>query len=71
MGADVGWLFKQGMYIFFGPMRMFEGQKVNARSSAYDPCYIVHPPRTAEALQDYILLCCQEKRGGLRDKPGK
>ena len=22
-------------------------------------------------LQEYILLCCQEDRGGLRDKPGK
>jgi len=22
-------------------------------------------------LQKYILLCCQEKDGGLRDKPGK
>lgn len=24
-----------------------------------------------EALQEYILLCCQDKDGGLRDKPGK
>jgi len=23
------------------------------------------------ALQDYLLLCCQEKDGGIRDKPGK
>jgi protein farnesyltransferase subunit beta len=24
----------------------------------------------ADALQDYILTCCQDPRGGLRDKPG-
>jgi protein farnesyltransferase subunit beta len=24
-----------------------------------------------EALQEYILLCCQEPKGGLVDKPGK
>lgn len=24
----------------------------------------------AEALQNYILVCCQEEEGGLRDKPG-
>lgn len=24
-----------------------------------------------EALIRYILCCCQDKRGGLRDKPGK
>jgi len=24
-----------------------------------------------EALQQYILVCCQNKRGGLVDKPGK
>lgn len=24
-----------------------------------------------EGLMRYILCCCQEKRGGLRDKPGK
>lgn len=24
-----------------------------------------------EALQDYLLFCCQETKGGLVDKPGK
>lgn len=24
-----------------------------------------------EALQEYLLICCQESRGGLVDKPGK
>ncbi|KAJ3058053.1 hypothetical protein HK102_010715, partial [Quaeritorhiza haematococci] len=24
-----------------------------------------------DALQEYILICCQEDRGGLKDKPGK
>jgi len=24
-----------------------------------------------EALQEYILLCCQKQNGGLIDKPGK
>ena len=24
-----------------------------------------------EALQEYLLLCCQHPRGGLIDKPGK
>jgi protein farnesyltransferase subunit beta len=24
-----------------------------------------------EALQDYVLACCQDPRGGMRDKPEK
>lgn len=24
-----------------------------------------------KALQEFIMICCQEKQGGLRDKPDK
>ena len=29
------------------------------------------PVYNTEALQKYVLLCCQGKKGGLKDKPGK
>lgn len=28
-------------------------------------------PRRAQALLDYIMVCCQVQFGGLRDKPGR
>ena len=45
----------------------------SARCSTYY-LHHTHTPHThtcVQALLDYIMVCCQCKTGGLRDKPGK
>lgn len=33
-----------------------------------DKC-LAKPDKSTEQLQEYILVCCQSEKGGLRDKP--
>ena len=64
------WQFNQGQCSKIRPLVLFlMWQEISPLPPSLPPHPFLSP--SIEALQEYILYCCQHPHGGLIDKPGK